>query len=117
MAVEPLELRVSGDRKTLTVVFPEVSYALPAELLRVCSPSADIRGHGGQWQIVSGKAAVSIYKIKAVGNYAVQLVFSDGHSSGIYSWEVLADLGQNRDKYWEQYLAALERLGKSRERK
>lgn len=110
----PDELRLSADKALLTVVFGEQVYDLTAEYLRVCSPSAEVRGHGGEWQWVAGKQGISIYRIKPVGNYAVQLIFSDGHDSGIYTWAVLHDLATRHAYYWTRYLEALAATGKSR---
>lgn len=115
MALE--ELRLSGDRKTLTVVLNGEAHPLPAEYLRVFSPSAEVRGHGGPALLISGKRAVSIYKLQPVGNYALQIIFSDGHSSGIYSWALLEELARHREANWTRYLAALAAAGKSRDRR
>lgn len=91
-------------------------HALPCEYLRVYSPSAEVRGHaGGEPVLVPGKRAVTIERIDPVGSYAVRLVFSDGHDSGLYSWDVLEDLGANRDRYWARYLARLAEHGLSRD--
>ncbi len=92
------------------------SYQLRCELLRVYSPSAEVRGHGqGQEVLQTGKKNVSISEIKAVGNYALQLCFNDGHDTGLYSWEYLYELCQNQDHYWDQYLAQLHAAGASRD--
>jgi len=81
-------------------------------MLRVYSPSAEVRGHGpGQNVLQVGKESVGINEIEPVGNYAVRLVFDDGHDTGIYSWDYLYDLGENRDKYWSDYLQALKDAG------
>jgi DUF971 family protein len=89
---------------------------LPFELLRVYSPSAEVRGHGpGQETLQVGKKDVTITSLQPVGYYAVQPVFSDGHASGIYSWDYLHELGANQDRLWAEYLAALEAAGASRE--
>ena len=100
----------------------EVSYddgqvfRLPAEYLRVNSPSAEVQGHGpGQKVLVDGKIDVDIEAIVPVGNYAVLLKFSDGHQTGIYSWEVLYTLGRDHDRNWREYLDALAAAGRSRE--
>jgi DUF971 family protein len=112
----PEELRLSADRATLAVRFNDGSaYALPAELLRVESPSAEVKGHTpDQAQLVFGKRAVAIAAIEAVGNYAVRLTFSDGHSTGIYTWDYLARLGRDQSTIWQAYLAKLEAAGKTR---
>lgn len=90
-------------------------FRLPFEFLRVWSPSAEVRGHGpGQEVLQTGKAEVGILAIEAVGNYAIQPRFSDGHESGIFSWDYLYRLGQNHDSMWADYLARLEAAGASR---
>lgn len=114
-ALVPEELRLSQDKRCLSIVYAEKRYALSAEYLRVCSPSAEVRGHGGKWTVVSGKRDVKIDAIYPVGQYAVRLVFSDGHDSGIFSWEVLQDLSAHQERYWQQYLHALTAEGKTRE--
>jgi DUF971 family protein len=89
---------------------------LSCELLRVCSPSAEVRGHGeGQEVLQVGKKNVTITAIKPVGNYAVQLVFDDGHDTGLYSWDYLFELCINRDRYWDSYLQRLNAAGASRD--
>ncbi|MEM8749875.1 MAG: DUF971 domain-containing protein [Pseudomonadota bacterium] len=111
----PSELRLSKDRKRLTVVFDEVRYDLSAELLRVESPSAEVQGHDpSQKKIIPGKRNVMIRDIETVGNYAVRLVFDDGHETGIYSWDVLNRLGRDADALMETYLAKLGEAGQSR---
>ena len=92
------------------------SFRLPYEFLRVHSPSAEVRGHGpGQEVLQVGKRAVEIRALEPVGSYAVQPQFSDGHSTGIYSWDYLYELGENQDKYWSLYLEELAAAGASRE--
>jgi DUF971 family protein len=92
------------------------SFRLPYELLRVYSPSAEVRGHGpGQEVLQTGKRNVEIRTLEPVGSYAVQPQFSDGHNTGIYSWEYLYELGQNQDELWSQYLEKLKAAGASRE--
>jgi len=92
------------------------SYRLPYEFLRVYSPSAEVRGHGpGQEVLQVGKRAVEIRSLEPVGSYAVQPQFSDGHSTGIFSWDYLYELGENQEKYWSQYLEKLAAAGASRE--
>ena len=91
-------------------------HALSCEFLRVHSPSAEVRGHGkGQEVLQTGKINVHIQDIIPCGNYAIQLVFSDGHDSGIYSWHYLYELGKNQAQYWETYEAALREAGASRD--
>jgi DUF971 family protein len=91
------------------------SFRLPVEYLRVYSPSAEVRGHGpGQETLQTGKAEVEIESIDAVGHYAIQPRFSDGHSTGIYSWDYLYDLALNQGRHWADYLRRLEAVGASR---
>lgn len=91
-------------------------YSLPAEYLRVYSPSAEVRGHGiGQEVLQTGKINVKIDDLKAVGNYAISLHFDDGHNSGIYTWEYLRELGLNQPEMWEDYLKRLQSAGARRE--
>jgi DUF971 family protein len=105
----PTELRLAKDRKTLTVVFDDgQSFALPAEFLRVKSPSAEVQGHSpDERKTVPGKRNVMILEVNPVGNYAVRLVFDDMHSTGIFGWDYLRDLGQNHAAYWQDYLDEL----------
>jgi len=112
----PKELRVSPDRKLLTVSFTDGrSYAIEAELLRVRSPSAEVQGHSPAQRItVGGKAAVAITKALAVGNYAVRLSFDDGHDTGIFTWAFLSELGAEKDARWAEYIAELADKGMSR---
>mgnify|MGYP000374460241 CR=1 FL=1 len=114
----PTELRVSKDRKTLTVGFDTGErHELAAEYLRVCSPSADVQGHEpSQKQTVPGKRLVEIMKIEPVGNYAVRIHFDDMHHSGIFTWSYFLELGQERDRHWGGYLKELEEKGLSRDR-
>ena len=113
----PLELRVDRAAKTLTVAFDDgASFTLPAEFLRVESPSAEVQGHGpGQKQILAGRRHVGIMELEPVGNYAVRITFDDLHSTGIYSWRYLYHLGQNQERLWAAYLDALAHQGLSRE--
>ena len=93
-----------------------MSASLDAEFLRVFSPSAEVRGHGpGQEVLQAGKSAVTISAIEPVGHYAVQLVFDDGHDSGLYSWSYLRELIEARENLWQNYLERLARAGLSRE--
>lgn len=113
----PTELRLSKDRRTLTVSFDsDESHALSAEYLRVFSPSAEVQGHSReQRQVVGGKAAVEMLKVEPVGNYAVRIHFDDLHSSGIYSWSYLLRLGRERNELWSGHLTELKERGLSRE--
>ncbi len=113
----PTELRLHKDRKTLTVTFGDAgSYDLPAEYLRIKSPSAEVQGHSpAERQTVPGKINVGIMEVLPVGNYAVRLVFDDMHSTGIFSWDYFVDLGRNYESYWQAYLDELAVKGMSRE--
>jgi DUF971 family protein len=106
----PTELRLNPARDTLTIAFDTgESFALAAEYLRVESPSAEVRGHGGgPKQIVRGKQDVKIKALEPVGNYAVRIIFDDGHDSGLYSWDFLGKLGRERETIWAEYLKACE---------
>jgi DUF971 family protein len=114
----PTELRLAKDRKILTVTFDGGErLALPAEYLRVKSPSAEVQGHSpDERKTVPGKRNVMILEVQPVGNYAVRLVFDDMHSTGIYSWEYLVELGRNQPKYWQDYLDELAGKGMTRDR-
>ena len=113
----PTELRVNRAEKRLTVTFDDgASFVLPAELLRVESPSAEVQGHGpSQKTILAGRRHVGIMELEPVGNYAVRILFDDLHSTGIYSWRYLHHLGRNQEKLWANYLKALEERGLSRD--
>jgi DUF971 family protein len=92
------------------------TFKLPYEFLRVYSPSAEVRGHGpGQEVLQTGKRDVEIRSVEPVGSYAIQPVFSDGHSTGIYSWDYLYELGETQAELWQQYLARLKAAGASRQ--
>jgi DUF971 family protein len=113
----PTELRLHKDRMTLTVAFEggEI-FDLPAEYLRVKSPSAEVQGHSPEErQTVGGKRHVMILQVLQVGNYAVRLEFDDMHSTGIFSWPYLRELGRNRDAYWREYLDELAEKKMSRD--
>jgi len=112
----PTELRLRKDRKALTVVFDSGErFDLDAEYLRVRSPSAEVQGHSpDERKTVGGKKNVAILEVHPIGNYAVRLVFDDMHSTGIYSWDYLHDLGRNRDANWQEYLDELAGKGLSR---
>lgn len=115
----PTEIKLHQQSRILEVAFNDGSrFEMPCEYLRVFSPSAEVRGHGpGQEVLQVGKKNVEIKAIEPVGQYAVVLVFSDGHDSGIYSWDYLYDLGRKQDYYWQAYLRRLEEAGESREPK
>ena len=112
----PTELNLHRQSRVLEITFDDGShFNLPAEYLRVFSPSAEVRGHGpGQEVLQVGKEEVGIAQITPVGNYAVCLHFDDGHDSGIYSWDVLYALGRNHEQNWQDYLARLEAAGHKR---
>jgi DUF971 family protein len=112
----PTELRLRKDRKALSVAFDSgESFALDAEYLRVRSPSAEVQGHSpDERKTVAGKQDVAILEVLPVGNYAVRLVFDDLHSTGIYSWDYLLDLGRNHTRYWQDYCDELAGKGLSR---
>ncbi|RVC63161.1 MAG: DUF971 domain-containing protein [Mesorhizobium sp.] len=114
----PKELRVSKDRKLLTVTFPDRHpFELPAELLRVLSPSAEVQGHSPEQRVtVPGKRNVAILKIEPVGNYAVRITFDDFHDTGIYTWNYLHALGHEKEARWNAYLAELTEKGLGRDR-
>lgn len=114
----PSELRVSKDRKLLTVTFPaHAPMELPAEMLRVMSPSAEVQGHSPEQRVtVPGRRNVTIRKIDPVGNYAVRITFDDFHDTGIFTWDYLHTLGHEKDQRWQGYLAELQEKGLSRDR-
>jgi DUF971 family protein len=112
----PEEIKLVKAERRLEVGFADGRrYSLPAELLRVESPSAEVQGHGEGKTIVAGKAEVAITDLHLVGNYALCIVFDDGHDTGLYSWDYLAALGERQDEIWDAYLAALEARGLGRE--
>ena len=113
----PKELRVSKDRKLLTVTFADHQpFELPAELLRVLSPSAEVQGHSPEQRVtVPGKRNVAILKIEPVGNYAVRITFDDFHDTGIFTWTYLHTLGHEREQRWNEYIVELEAKGMSRD--
>ena len=116
MAVWPTEIRLSEDKRSLSVAFEDgKAFAIPAELLRVNSPSAEVQGHAPSQRItVTGKKDVRITAVEPVGSYAVRLVFDDGHDSGLFTWAYLYDAGRDRDTLLATYLAELEAKGLSR---
>lgn len=111
----PRKITYHKKSRVLEVVFDDAALELPAELLRVYSPSAEVRGHGpGERQLQTGKKYVTITGIEPVGNYAVRLTFDDGHDTGLYGWDFLRDLGTHLDRYWHDYLAELKAANASR---
>ena len=113
----PSEIKLKKAERRLEVRFDDGSaFALPAEYLRVESPSAEVQGHGtGNKTIVSGKRNVAITSLEPVGNYAVRIIFSDGHDSGLFTWETLYRLGHDHGQIWADYEAALANKGLSRD--
>ena len=113
----PTEIKLHQKSRMLEITFADAKcFTLPFEFLRVYSPSAEVRGHGpGQEVLQVGKKNVEITDIEPVGSYAVQLTFSDGHDSGIYSWDYLYNLGMNQDSMWAHYLERMREAGASRE--
>jgi len=113
----PTELRLAKDRRSLTVSFDTgESFSLPAEYLRVMSPSAEVQGHSpDERKTVPGKSQVAILEVQPIGNYAVRLVFDDMHSTGIYSWDYFVELGRDHDSKWQGYLDELAGKGLSRD--
>lgn len=113
----PTEITLHTASRVLEVAFDDGKvFRLPFEFLRVYSPSAEVRGHGpGQETLQTGKRDVTITQLEPVGHYAVQPLFSDGHHSGIYSWEYLYELGSHQDELWADYLRRLQEAGASRD--
>ena len=106
----PCEVRLNHGRDVLTIVFDSgARFELRAEYLRVESPSAEVRNHGGPKNIVTGKQNVKIAGLEPVGNYALRVAFDDGHDSGLYSWDYLHKLGAEEMEIWASYLAAIAR--------
>jgi DUF971 family protein len=112
----PTELRVRRAVRRLDVTFDDgARFSLPAEYLRVMTPSAEDRGHGaGPGRTVFGKRQVGVSDVQAVGRYAARIVFDDGHDTGLYTWDELYRLGRDQDRLWTEYLERLEREGLSR---
>jgi DUF971 family protein len=116
-AAQPTEIKLHQKSRILEIAFADGrAFRLPFEFLRVYSPSAEVRGHGpGQEVLQVGKKDVDIQRIEPVGSYAVQLAFSDGHDTGIYSWELLYDYGMRQEEMWRHYLQRMDEAGASRE--
>jgi DUF971 family protein len=114
----PTEIKLHQQSRVLELVFSNGRhFRLPYEFLRVYSPSAEVRGHGpGQETLQTGKRDVTITSVEPVGHYALRPSFSDGHSSGLYSWDYLYDLGERQDELWQRYLERLAAAGESRDR-
>ena len=113
----PSEIKLHQKNRRLELIYGDSeSYALDFEYLRVYTPSAEARGHGpGQETLQTGKRNVDIKSIEPVGTYALRLVFSDGHDSGLYSWDLLYNLGKHHDELWQDYLTQIETQGLSRD--
>lgn len=115
---EPLPVSINLQKKSrvLSISFDDGSeFHFSCEFLRIYSPSAEVKGHGpGQEVLQTGKENVAITDIESVGNYAIRPMFDDGHDSGIYSWSYLYELGANHDRYWRDYLEALDKAGYER---
>src|SRR5712691_9970998 len=113
----PTEIKLHQKSRVLEIEFADgKTFSLPCEFLRVYSPSAEVRGHGpGQEVLQVGKRLVEITHIEPAGSYAIQLSFSDGHDTGIYSWDTLYDLGLRQEEMWQHYLKRLAEAGASRE--
>jgi DUF971 family protein len=114
----PTEIRLKDKGRTLVISFDgEEAFELSAEYLRVMSPSAEVQGHSAaERKTVGGKRNVAVIQVEPIGNYAVRLVFDDMHSTGIYSWRYLYELGSEHETRWAEYLAELEAKGLGRER-
>ena len=112
----PIEIKLHQKSRVMEIAFDDgKSFRLPYEYLRVYSPSAEVRGHGpGQEVLQVGKREVDIKSLEPVGSYAVQPTFSDGHSTGIYSWDYLYELGMAQEENWADYIKRLEAAGASR---
>lgn len=114
--MKPKKVRLNRAEKSLQLVFEDREYQLPAEYLRVYSPSAEVRGHGpGQEILVSGKINVGISAVEAAGRYALKIIFDDGHDTGLYTWGYLRELCEKRDEYWQAYLQRLQQAGLGRD--
>lgn len=113
---QPVSINLRRKSRVLVVAFDDgAEFELGCEFLRVHSPSAEVKGHGpGQEVLQLGKERVGIDAVEPVGNYAVRLVFDDGHASGLYSWSYLYELGLHRDRYWQRYLERLAAAGHAR---
>jgi DUF971 family protein len=112
----PLEIRLKKDRRTLVVAFDDGTvHDLPAEMLRVLSPSAEVQGHSAEQRVtVGGKQDVAIVGVDPVGNYAVKLSFDDGHNTGLFTWGYLYKIGEDHEALWAAYLAELNAKGLTR---
>ena len=112
--ITPSQINLSKNKKVLTVTFDETDYSMTSEYLRVYSPSAEVQGHGpGQETLQLNKQDVEIEKLNPMGNYAISIHFSDGHTTGIYSWSYLHHLGVGKDELWLDYCNRVENSSKN----
>ena len=114
--LHPLTISLHKQSRVLEIIYNDgLNFKLPCEYLRVFSPSADVKGHGpGQEVLQLGKEGVNIKEVEPVGNYAVRLIFDDGHETGLYTWNYLYELGQNQKSNWMDYLHTLNKSGHKR---
>ncbi len=113
--MRPTHITYRKRSRLLELQFDGGKAALPAELLRVYSPSAEVRGHSpSERQLQTGKKSVQVTALESVGNYGIRISFDDGHDTGIYAWDYLRDLADNQDRYWQEYLAELKAANASR---
>lgn len=112
----PIEIRLRPAKDALEIAWPDLRAELAAEYLRVESPSAEVKGHGlGHGKLVSGKKSVTIAGLEPVGAYAVKIIFSDGHGTGLFTWAYLRELAEQKETRWAAYLADLEKAGLNRD--
>lgn len=112
----PEEITLHQQSKQLELVYADIHYLLPAEYLRVYSPSAEVRGHGvGQEVLQINKEHIGIKQLEPSGNYALKITFDDGHDSGLFTWDYLHDLALNQNTHWQDYLNRLEKAGIQRQ--
>lgn len=112
----PEEIHLPAGKNALSLRYNKTVYTLPAEYLRVFSPSAEVRGHGaGQEVLQTGKRNVTITSLEPIGNYALRITFSDGHDSGLYDWDYLYDLATQQQAHWADYERELQLAGASRD--
>lgn len=112
----PTDITLHRRSRILELAFADgAQYRLPLEYLRVYSPSAEVTGHGGPRKLETGKREVGVTEIEPVGQYAIQLHFDDGHNTGVYSWDLLRELGDEYDANWAEYVQRLEQAGASRD--
>jgi DUF971 family protein len=113
----PQKIKLHKQSQQLELQFADANYFFPAEFLRVHSPSAEVKGHGPSQEVLQfGKKDVQISQLEAAGNYGLKIHFSDGHNTGIFTWNYLQQLGTHQAQIWQDYLEKLHKAGKSRER-